>query len=142
MELMRRRNIVRAMLISVMTLAAMIGAGSQASAASGSASGTGVSASAMWDWRGTASIIIYYRYVEDTACDQNDVRMYLRVYRYNGSDIVGSLRNSDGCNHGVGNLDEVRWDSNFNITKVRVTACVDDFGEDTCYWKDVDNPNT
>lgn len=142
MKMSRGRGVARTVLVATVSLLSIIGITSTAAAASGSASGKGVSATAQWDWVGTASISVYYRVVDDTACDNNDVYMYLRVYIWNANNAIANLRNSNGCNHGVGSLDTLRWDASSNIIKVRVYACVDDFGGNTCYYREFDNPNT
>jgi hypothetical protein len=136
------RTWARSALVVAVSLVTLFGLTSPASAATGSAGGTGVDATANWDWVGTATISITYRVVDDTACDNNDVYMYLRVYIWNADNKVATLRNSNGCNHGVGSLDTLRWAASSNIIKVRVYACVDDFAGDTCFYREYDNPNT
>lgn len=141
--MIRLRNVARTALFTAVALISIVGLCLPANAQSGNSSGTGVAATAQWDWVNTASISVYYRLVDDVACDDNEVYMYLQAYTaINNSGVIARLGNNKGCNHGVGDTNRLRWDASANITKVRVWACVDDFGGDSCWWRDYDNPNT
>ncbi|MEU6812969.1 hypothetical protein ABZ920_29115 [Streptomyces sp. NPDC046831] len=122
----------------------VLGAGTNAFAASGSASGTGVSASASWSWSGCCTINNISQSVSDTKGDSHAVYAFIRVYtglNPDGDDIA-NLRNDQGYNSTVTRSGRY-WEASSNISGVRVIACVDDAGSDTCYKGSyIDNPNT
>ena len=103
-----------------------------AQAASSSVSRTGVSVSASWDWSANSLTDIDYT-VKDTDCDGNDVYARMRVYTKlvpDGTD-TSKRYNSNGCDKTVKHLD-LRFDATNHITGIRVYACVDDAGSDSC----------
>ncbi|MFK4148386.1 hypothetical protein [Streptomyces sp. NPDC004065] len=122
----------------------VVAAGTSAFAASGSASGTGVSAGASWSWSGCCTINNISQSVSDTKGDSHAVYTFVRVYtglNPNGDDVA-TLRDDQG--HGSTVTRSGRyWEASSNINGVRVIACVDDAGKDTCYKGSyIDNPNT
>ncbi|MEU6546366.1 hypothetical protein [Streptomyces sp. NPDC046859] len=124
--------------------ALVLGANSTAFAASGSASGTGVSASASWSWSGCCTINNISQSVSDTKGDSHAVYAFIRVYTglNPDGDDVANLRNDQGYNSTI-TRNGRSWAASSNISGVRVIACVDDAGSDTCYkGAYIDNPNT
>jgi hypothetical protein len=131
------RNVVVALFFTVLGLVFMAGVASAVEA-----SGTGVRGVATWDW-GRASLTNIDMDVWDTACDNNDVYIQLRVYTVlnpNGTDTPPRY-NSKGCNTSE-DWDNLTYSASNNITGVRVVACVDDAGPNTCFRSGFqDNPN-
>jgi hypothetical protein len=120
------------------------GVATQAISGFGGASGSGVTASASWTWSGCCTLSDISQSVSDTLGDSNDVYTFLRVYTGripDGSDTA-TVTNSNGVGTRV-NVSGRRYEASSNITGVRVIACVNDAGSDTCF-RDifVDNPNT
>jgi hypothetical protein len=140
----RYRRSARVAVVLLATTGLTFGVATSAYAASGSASGTGVSASASWTWDGCCSIRNISQSVSDTAGDDNDVYTNIRVYtgsNPNGDDVAG-LGNSSGVGTTVTRSGRY-WEASSNINGVRVRACVNDAGSDTCYGGSyIDNPNT
>ncbi|WP_413760734.1 hypothetical protein [Streptomyces sp. MMBL 11-3] len=131
------------LLTAAMSAVMVIAMGGVAQAASGSASGTGASNSASWTW-GTYSITgLSYR-VSDTSCDSNDVYGYVEIYTSNSpnGEETTYRYNSSGCGTTV-SYSGLSYSANFRINGLRVAACVDDAGSNTCYRSGyLDNPNT
>lgn len=71
--------------------------------------------------------------VKDTDCDANDVYTRMRVYTKlvpDGTD-TSKRYNSTGCNTTV-TFSDLKFEATNHITGVRVYACVDDAGPDSC----------
>lgn len=126
-----RRSLVVLPLVAGISVALTV----PAQAASGSSTGTGVRASYSWTWGRTAitgiSATIY-----DTACDNNDVYGYIRLYDVAGVIAEGPpQRWSANCNtSGDFGLSGLRFSNNRTIAAIRIFACVDDFGGDSCWY--------
>ncbi|MFF3029582.1 hypothetical protein ACFVS7_00985 [Streptomyces rubiginosohelvolus] len=103
-----------------------------AHAASSSVSRTGVSVKASWDWSANSLTNVDYT-VKDTDCDANDVYTRMRVYTKlvpDGTD-TSKRYNSTGCGTTV-TYSDLKFEASNHITGLRVYACVDDAGADSC----------
>ncbi|MEV8319334.1 hypothetical protein AB0Q95_34765 [Streptomyces sp. NPDC059900] len=72
--------------------------------------------------------------VKDNKCDGNDV--YIRLRIYDGSSNSGwattKRRNSSGCSASYVSWSDLYVNNDARILGVKVEACVDDAGADTC----------
>lgn len=143
----KKREIRRAanvLLVIISTIGVIVAAAAPAAAASGSgrAEGAGVRVSAGWTWN-TASLTNVGMSVSDTAYDAQDVYGRLRIYQGSRGYVDTTIRrNSLGCGS-VRTWYNLSFYGSFNITGVRVYACVDEFGSDRCYRSNfIDNPRT
>jgi hypothetical protein len=128
---MKRRLATAAMGVATSGVLIIATAGA-AHAASSSVSRTGVSVSASWDWSANSLTDIDYT-VKDTDCDANDVYTRMRVYTKlvpDGTD-TSKRYNSTGCGTTV-TYSDLKFEATNHITGVRVYACVDDAGSDSC----------
>lgn len=95
---------------------------------------SGVCGSATFSWSGSSSLSNVSMSVKDNKCDANDV--YIRLRIYDGSSTSGwattKRRNSSGCHAGYASWKGLHVNNNYRILGVRVEACVDDAGSDTC----------
>ncbi|MCD7439638.1 hypothetical protein K4B79_15555 [Streptomyces lincolnensis] len=103
-----------------------------AHAAATSVTRTGVSVVATWDWSANSLTDIDYT-VNDTSCDANDVYTRMRVYTKLNPDGTDTAKryNSSGCGSTVKHLN-LKFEASNNITGIRLYACVDDAGSDSC----------
>ncbi|MEV4571079.1 hypothetical protein AB0K12_45630 [Nonomuraea sp. NPDC049419] len=130
-----------ALAVGMMTFVVMTGT---AHAASASVSRTGVNAYASWNWNGRSTIDGINFRVTDTACDDNDVYVRLRVYLTSRPDGVDTTKHydSNGCNNGTVSSTGLPLRYTVDVTGIRVIGCVDDAGSDTCVRSGfLDNPN-
>jgi hypothetical protein len=136
------RALWRSLVVLPLVIAISVGLSIPAQAASGGSSGSGVSVSYSWTWSRT-QITGISATVADTSCDSNDVYGYIRLYDVAGVIANGSQqRFSGGCNNSGGfTLSGLRFSDSRTIAVLRIFACVDDFGGDTCYYSgDYRNP--
>ncbi|WP_128983552.1 hypothetical protein [Streptomyces roseicoloratus] len=144
---MKRRifgNMRRAGVVTAAAAVALLGSAGIASAATGEAyaSGPGVFGSANWQWtksgwtNGNAA-------VRDTSCDGNSVYIRFQVKTTSGSVYSTTPRRNGGGCGSTSSWGGLTYDAGYYVSGVRVVTCVDDYGDDTCYyssWKD--NPLT
>ena len=128
---MKRRLATAAMGLATSGVLVVATAGA-AHAASTSVSRKGVSVTASWDWSANSLTDVDYT-VKDTDCDANDVYTRMRVYTKLDPDGYDTSKryNSTGCGTTV-TYSNLRFDATNHITGVRVYACVDDAGADSC----------
>ncbi|MFB7244111.1 hypothetical protein ACFCYX_16800 [Streptomyces populi] len=103
-----------------------------------------MSASASWSWSGCCTVNNISQTVADTKGDSHAVYTFLRIYdSYNPDGLdIATLRNDQGYNSTITRNGRY-WEASNNINGVRVIACVDDAGSDTCFKGSyIDNPNT
>lgn len=101
----------------------------------------GVRARADWDW-GVQRLSNIDLGLRDLACDGNDVNMRLVITRQANPSITYSMirTNSNGCGS-ARNWVDLSFSTSVRIEGVRVEACVNDFGSDTCVQSEYhDNP--
>ncbi|MER5432346.1 hypothetical protein [Streptomyces sp. NPDC002588] len=136
------RFLRRSLVVLPLVAGISVGLTLPAEAASGGSTGTGVRASYSWTWSRTAITGISAT-VYDTACDNNDVYGYIRLYDVAGVIANGSQQRwSGGCNTSGGfTLSGLRFSNSRTIAVIRIFACVDDAGGDSCWYSgDYANP--
>lgn len=135
-----RRTACRSTVVVATALATMLGTVLPAHA-DVIAQNSGVRGRADWTW-GTQTIYNLRIGVRDLKCDANDVYVILDLDLANGGDIATrEYRNSNGCGSARNWSDQTASGVGQQITRIRVFACVDDFGDDTCSTSEYhDNP--
>ena len=104
------------------------------------ASRTGVTGTGSITWTSSTHAQPITLSAKDSACDGHDVYVQLKVYHPGGSWYSTERRNSTNCGT------TTTWSGLYlndyeGITGVRIHACVDDFGGDSCVdGAYVDNP--
>lgn len=95
---------------------------------------SGACGSATFSWSGPYRLSNVSMSVKDNKCDDNDV--YIRLRIYDGSSSSGwatkKRRNSSGCRAGYAQWHGLHVSNDARILGVKVEACVDDAGRDTC----------
>ncbi|MEU7660266.1 hypothetical protein [Streptomyces lincolnensis] len=139
--MMIRRRLTTAALGLAASGALIVTTAGAAHAVSVSFGRAGVEVATSWDWSANSLTDIDYS-IKDKDCDGNDVYARMRVYTKlvpDGTDTTKRY-NSNGCGKTVKHLD-LRFDATNHITGIRVYACVDDAGSDSCSRSDFyDNP--
>lgn len=122
--------------IATIAVAALLGVFSgTALGARGDACGTGVCGSATFTWASDLEMYPISMSVKDTGCDGHPV--YIRFIVYNHGSTSGwrttKRWNSSGCQAGYVTWNNLRLHDSNHLIAVKVEACVDDAGNDTCY---------
>lgn len=95
---------------------------------------SGACGSATFSWDGSYRLSNVSMSVKDNKCDGNDV--YIRLRIYDGSSNSGwattKRRNSSGCSASYVSWSDLYVNNDARILGVKVEACVDDAGADTC----------
>ncbi|GHE81970.1 hypothetical protein GCM10018785_57550 [Streptomyces longispororuber] len=95
---------------------------------------SGACGSATFSWSGAYRLSNVSMSVKDNKCDDNDV--YIRLRIYDGSSNSGwatkKRRNSSGCSASPVSWHGLSVSNDARILGVKVEACVDDAGRDTC----------
>lgn len=96
------------------------------------ASGTGVTGTGSVTWTSSTHASPVSLTAKDTACDGHDVYVQYKVYRPGGTWYSTERRNTTNCGTTT-SWSGLYLNDERGIVGVRLHACVDDWGGDTCF---------
>jgi hypothetical protein len=137
-----RRSLRAPVLVVAITAGTLFSTASSASAAGGNwIDTTDGRGRATWTWSSNpASLDNITLIAQDYKCDGEGVYTYMKFYNANGVNR-DSRHYTDPCSSGESGIGGLSWRDESAVTGVRVFACEDVWGSDSCSNNHYDNPN-